>query len=216
MICFSDFNILKKEIRSRFWFSYRKDFPPIGESGMTSDRGWGCMLRCGQMVVAECLSRLYLGRDFRWTPSEASDQYLDILPLFTDDRSALFGIHQLSMVNSDEKPIGTWFGPNGVAQAIKKMTNFDPDQRLNVQVALNNVLIISEVFESSCANGPWMPLLLFVPVRLGINEINPTYFSSLKVIFSLSLHSKLLSISWNLDRWKFDYFEAGFCHCEAP
>ena len=58
----SDFHILKREIRSRLWFSYRKDFPAIGESGMTSDRGWGCMLRCGQMVVAECLQRISLGK----------------------------------------------------------------------------------------------------------------------------------------------------------
>lgn len=136
-------------------------------------------LRCGQMVVAECLQRLSLGRDFKWTKSEASDQYLDILPLFADERSALFGIHQLSSVNSE--PIGTWFGPNGVAQAIKKMTCFDPDQRLNVQVALNNCLILSELKESSTVTGPWKPLLLFVPVRLGITEINPMYFSSLKV-----------------------------------
>ena len=124
---------------------------------------------------------LISGRDFRWSPSEASPQYLDLLPLFADERSALFGIHQLSMVCSDEKPIGTWFGPNGVAQAIKKMTMFDPGQTLNVHVAMNNVLIISEVLSSSASNGPWRPLLLFVPVRLGINDINPTYFSSLKV-----------------------------------
>lgn len=181
----TDFNILRREVRSRLWFSYRKEFPPIGDSGMTSDKGWGCMLRCGQMVVAECLQRLYLGRDFRWSPSEASDQYLDILPLFADERSALFGVHQLSMVNSDEKAIGSWIGPNGVAQAIKKMTNYDPDQRLNVQVAMNNVLVISEIIASSCTEGPWKPLLLFVPVRLGINDINPMYFSSLKACFEL-------------------------------
>ncbi len=52
-----DFHILRKEIRSRLWFSYRKDFPAIGDSGLTTDRGWGCMLRCGQMVVAESLQR---------------------------------------------------------------------------------------------------------------------------------------------------------------
>ena len=62
------------------------------------------------------LISLFSGRDFRWSPSEASDQYLDILPLFADERSALFGVHQLSMVNSDEKAIGSWIGPNGVAQ----------------------------------------------------------------------------------------------------
>ena len=62
------------------------------------------------------------------------------------------------------------------------MTNYDPDQRLNVQVAMNNVLVISEIIASSCIEGPWKPLLLFVPVRLGINDINPMYFSSLKVI----------------------------------
>merc|ERR1739838_178106 len=170
--------------------------------GMTSDKGWGCMLRCGQMVVAECLQRLYLGRDFRWSPSEASDQYLDILPLFADERSALFGVHQLSMVNSDEKAIGSWIGPNGVAQAIKKMTNYDPDQRLNVQVAMNNVLVISEIIASSCTEGPWKPLLLFVPVRLGINDINPMYFSSLKCFFcqsEASFHQLIKKIRENIN-----------------
>ena len=124
--------------------------------------------------------RLLLGRDFRWSPSEASEQYLDILPLFADDRSALFGIHQLSMVSSEDRPVGTWFGPNAVAQAIKKMVQFDPQQRLNVQVAMNNVLILSDFPLTN-----WRPLLLFLPVRLGINEINPTYFNSLKTCFEL-------------------------------
>ena len=37
------------------WKVLRKDFPAIGSSGLTSDQGWGCMLRCGQMVLAGAL-----------------------------------------------------------------------------------------------------------------------------------------------------------------
>ena len=81
-------------------------------------------------------------------------------------------------VTSDQKPVGTWFGPNAVAQAIKKMTAYDPEQRLQVYVAMNTALIISEIMSNSI---PWKPLLLFIPVRLGINEINRLYFESLKV-----------------------------------
>ncbi len=56
---FPDKDELCEEVQSRMWFSYRKDFGEIGQSGLNSDRGWGCMLRCGQMVLAESLIRYF-------------------------------------------------------------------------------------------------------------------------------------------------------------
>jgi cysteine protease ATG4 len=46
---------------SRFWFTYRNGFAPIGgPSGPTKDTGWGCMMRCGQMMLAEAYLRFFL------------------------------------------------------------------------------------------------------------------------------------------------------------
>lgn len=63
MFFFSDIDSIRNDIRSRLWFSYRKGFVPIGDSGLTSDKGWGCMLRCGQMLIGQALLNLHLGKN---------------------------------------------------------------------------------------------------------------------------------------------------------
>lgn len=60
---------IRRDITSIIWCTYRKGFVPIGDEGLwTSDKGWGCMLRCGQMVLGVALTRVHLSEDWTWAP----------------------------------------------------------------------------------------------------------------------------------------------------
>ena len=41
--------------------------------------------------------------------------------------------------------MGTWFGPNTVAQVLRKFCKFDPSNDIVVHVAMDNTLVIREV-----------------------------------------------------------------------
>lgn len=114
-------DIIRRDVLSKLWFTYRKGFVGIGgSSGLTSDKGWGCMLRCGQMVLAQALVTLHLGKDWFWTATTKDPTYLKILSKFEDARHAPYSIHQIAqMGKSENKEIGEWFGPNTVAQVLK-------------------------------------------------------------------------------------------------
>ena len=63
-----------------------------------------------------------------------------------DIKSAQYSIHQISLMGEslDKKPVGTWFGPNTVAQVLRKFCKFDPSDDIAVHVAMDNTLDESE------------------------------------------------------------------------
>ncbi|XP_064455357.1 cysteine protease ATG4B-like isoform X3 [Ornithodoros turicata] len=209
-----DLEELRSDVKSRIWLTYRKNFPAIGGTGPTSDSGWGCMLRCGQMVLAQALIRRHLGRGWRWNPESSRNdrEYMDILRMFQDKKKCPYSIHQIAQMGvSEGKAVGEWFGPNTVAQALRKLAMFDNRGSLAVHVAMDNTVIISEIKDvcklksvsaavppaeeplrkrpscSARSDEPpqWQPLLLFIPLRLGLSEINPIYFSGIKKTFAM-------------------------------
>ncbi|KAF1771783.1 hypothetical protein GCK72_003612 [Caenorhabditis remanei] len=202
---------MKKYMTSRLWFTYRRDFSPIGGTGPSTDQGWGCMLRCAQMLLGEVLLRRHIGRHFEWDIEETSEVYEKILQMFFDEKDALYSIHQIAQMGVTEgKKVSEWFGPNTAAQVIKKLTIFDDWSNIAVHVALDNILVkedaltmattypsddavklimengqIEKPRPSSGCTTDWRPLLVMIPLRLGLTSINPCYLPAIQKFFEL-------------------------------
>lgn len=193
----------KSDFMSRIWMTYRREFPTMSGSTFTTDCGWGCMLRSGQMLLGQALLCHFLGRSWRWTPDRQIQnatefhedcQHRTIIKWFGDKSSvnSPLSIHQMvSLGESLGKKPGDWYGPASVAHCLKAVMvaatqeNYEFDS-LEVYVAQDSTVYVQDI-NKQCRkqDGTWKSLILLVPVKLGTDKLNPIYGPCLTSLLTL-------------------------------
>jgi Peptidase family C54 len=154
---------IRIHVSSLFRFTYRKDFPTLHPYPISSDAGWGCMLRSAQMLMACALQRHLLGRGWRKSDDinvlRSSNHYCDILRLFSDYPGPphVYSIHHLVQcgMKYDRLP-GEWFGPSTAALVLRDLTKLHRSKYggpLEVLVTQGDTIYIKDC-EKLCTSGP--------------------------------------------------------------
>jgi cysteine protease ATG4 len=198
-----------KDFASLLWFSYRKDFPPIGPAAITSDIGWGCMLRTGQMMLAEALIIHFLGREWRLTEHDLQpySTYRQVLRLFADvpGPTSPFSLHNIVHKNKAMTPVPdsnykgeVWFAPSLIAKVLRSLVHVQGPDSFAMFVPIDGVVSKDRVatvctqkreetqqrvnihsINGDVGHDGWRSVFILVPLRLGVDKINPIYYNAL-------------------------------------
>lgn len=156
-----------------------------------SDIGWGCMIRTSQSLLANTLQRLIESTETTTTTNLVSnaEKEKEIIQLFGDNYQSPFSLHNFVKAASQSplevKP-GEWFGPSAASLSIKRLCGkyFNESRpQLRVHVSGNSDLCtgdIASLFDESST-----PLLVLLPIRLGIEKVNSYYYPSIFELLSL-------------------------------
>eukprot|EP00002_Diphylleia_rotans_P019040 TRINITY_DN3685_c0_g1_i3.p1 TRINITY_DN3685_c0_g1~~TRINITY_DN3685_c0_g1_i3.p1 ORF type:complete len:307 (-),score=37.09 TRINITY_DN3685_c0_g1_i3:1254-2174(-) len=172
--------------RSIIWFVYRKDFPPIGRAAFTSDAGWGCMIRTGQMLLAQAIKQVFLGKG--WILEQTLDMscYQEIISWFHDSPqlSTPYSIHNIIMASREYgMSEGQWFSPSDIGNALQMLVNSHSPGGMRMVMCRDGSIYKDQVQMTASMTGSWAPVFLYLPLRLGLASLNLVYRDQIINIF---------------------------------
>uniref|UniRef100_A0A673WAZ8 Cysteine protease n=1 Tax=Salmo trutta TaxID=8032 RepID=A0A673WAZ8_SALTR len=157
----------RRAFATLLWLTYRRGFPQLDGSSLTTDSGWGCMLRSGQMLLAQGLLLHLLPPGWTWLSANHVSKddmerksivsFLEswtevthrrVVSWFGDHPIAPFGLHQLvEQGTSSGKKAGDWYGPSIVAHILRKAVDAASSEvsNLTVYVAQDCAVYIDDV-----------------------------------------------------------------------
>jgi cysteine protease ATG4 len=175
------------------WFSYRKNFQPIIKQSKqidtnhktrildlfprspmyNSDTGWGCMIRCSQMLLAQAIFKSY-------TFSNKNE----VIKLFLDKHIFPFSIHNMIIEgNKFGKNPGDWYGPQMACHLIKNIYSSYKYKHLNVIISEQGILYEDDFLDN------FQEKLVLIPLRLGVRNVDQCYYTD--IIYFLKHHGSV-------------------------
>ncbi|KEG15574.1 AUT2/APG4/ATG4 cysteine peptidase [Trypanosoma grayi] len=157
------------------YFSYRNRFIPLA-NGATTDHGWGCMIRAGQMMLGYALMRFFNNGNARIDGTNTEELREKAQAFFRDVPQAPFGIHAITTEGVEHGvACGKWFGPTPLAVTLSRLsaTHLAAGGTGPVVLAVSDRLVGAQRVEQLLRQSAQVVLL--IPVMLGLGGVSAKY-----------------------------------------
>ncbi|KAG8144404.1 putative Cysteine protease protein [Naja naja] len=171
--------------RTRITVDYLEDLPETDEPAWILGRQHHLKTEKSKLL-SDIGSRLWFTYrrkfspiDWQWEEyKKQPEEYKKILCCFLDRKDCCYSIHQMAVYVSMDNTV--------VIEDIKKMCWAPPQGCPRSHCSsLSYRSSVNPAKTSGAPGGSWKPLLLIVPLRLGINHINPVYVDAFKECFKM-------------------------------